>query len=102
MHRRGGLNPKVDATFDIDTGGDNVGLDIKYMNAFKALRTRNQLFHKSQRNRLWNVARRLLPPRKTCLNTRCTILLCEQLLSDGEVLTAGSWHTMEVDEERQV
>ncbi|XP_056278107.1 N-lysine methyltransferase KMT5A-A-like isoform X2 [Pseudoliparis swirei] len=35
MHRRRRLNPKADANFDIDTGGDKVGLDIKYINAFK-------------------------------------------------------------------
>ncbi|XP_056292494.1 N-lysine methyltransferase KMT5A-A-like [Pseudoliparis swirei] len=35
MHRRRRLNPKADANFYIDTGGDKVGLDIKYINAFK-------------------------------------------------------------------
>ncbi|XP_062421876.1 uncharacterized protein LOC119228025 isoform X2 [Pungitius pungitius] len=35
MHRRRRLNPKDDAKFYIDTGGDKVGLDVKYINAFK-------------------------------------------------------------------
>ncbi|KAI9541835.1 hypothetical protein NQZ68_026296 [Dissostichus eleginoides] len=35
MQRRRRINPKDDATFYIDTGGDKAGLDVQYINAIK-------------------------------------------------------------------
>ncbi|MEQ2260013.1 hypothetical protein XENORESO_019744 [Xenotaenia resolanae] len=35
MQRRRRINPKEDAKYYIDTGKDKVGLDVKYINAFK-------------------------------------------------------------------